>query len=219
MLFFLIVQEVRHQVRGLRERHPSNRSSSPRPGTRVPPGLLLLPHVQQAAEHRGWVLPHGGQEARLQGRLRGRQGTRWVSERRAEREERERGRERECMSVCMCVTVCVCVCVRVWGRARACVFAFVSAFWAHTALTLASVRQLSTTHLLHIVGMQSSASEITMFWSCREPTSKHPQQTTKSGCLNSTKQQRYKPYRSDCMNIDTNRSNSPTNHTVATAWT
>ena len=63
------LQEVRELVRVLRQEHPLHRLGPPGQGERVPPGLLRLLLLQEAAVHRGGVRPGGGEGA-LQGALR-----------------------------------------------------------------------------------------------------------------------------------------------------
>lgn len=62
-------QKIRDLVRVLRQEHPLHRLGPPRQGERVPPGLLRLLLLQEAAVHRGGVRPGGG-EGPVQGPLR-----------------------------------------------------------------------------------------------------------------------------------------------------
>uniref|UniRef100_A0A8D1E6L8 LIM homeobox 3 n=1 Tax=Sus scrofa TaxID=9823 RepID=A0A8D1E6L8_PIG len=71
-----LLQALRDQVRRVPAGHPAHAGGAPRPGLRVPPALLRLRRVQAAAGHGRRVLPHGGQPARVQGRLRDRQAAR-----------------------------------------------------------------------------------------------------------------------------------------------
>ena len=66
----LFVQVVRPEVRRVFERYSPVRRRPSRAGQRLSHGLLLLRHLQQEDGHRRRVLPHGGQEAALQDRLR-----------------------------------------------------------------------------------------------------------------------------------------------------
>ena len=79
------LQEVWHQVRRLLGGHLPQRPGAPRAEQGVPPGLLHLRHVQQAAVHgRGAVRP-GRAQVHLQGGLpeqpgpRDRAAVRWDS--------------------------------------------------------------------------------------------------------------------------------------------
>lgn len=74
-----VPQALRDQVRRVPAGHPAHAGGAPRPGLRVPPALLRLRRVQAAAGHGRRVLPHGGQPARVQGRLRDRQAARSVA--------------------------------------------------------------------------------------------------------------------------------------------
>lgn len=67
----LWVQTVRHEVRRVRTGDPAHAGRPQGPGQRLPPAVLLLRDVRQAAQHRRRVLPHGGPEAGLQAGLRG----------------------------------------------------------------------------------------------------------------------------------------------------
>ena len=67
-------QAIRHQVLVVREGHRSHRDRAARSRQRLPPPLLLLHHLHPAAVHGRRVLPHDRQQARVQGRLRGRKG-------------------------------------------------------------------------------------------------------------------------------------------------
>lgn len=66
----LSLQEIRHQVRGLPAGHPAHAGGAQGAGLRLPPALLRLHRVQEAAGHGRRVLPDGGQQAGVQGRLR-----------------------------------------------------------------------------------------------------------------------------------------------------
>jgi hypothetical protein len=66
----LFVQVVRPEVRSLFEWYSPVRRRPSRAGQRLSHGLLLLRHLQQEDGHRRRILPHGGQEAALQDRLR-----------------------------------------------------------------------------------------------------------------------------------------------------
>lgn len=63
------LQKVRHLVRLLRPQHPRHGLGAPGQGQRVPPGLLRLLLLQEAAFHRRGVRPGGGEGA-VQGALR-----------------------------------------------------------------------------------------------------------------------------------------------------
>lgn len=63
------LQKVRHLVRLLRPQHPRHGLGAPGEGQRVPPGLLRLLLLQEAAVHRRGVRPGGGEGA-VQGALR-----------------------------------------------------------------------------------------------------------------------------------------------------
>lgn len=73
-----VPQALRDQVRRVPAGHPAHAGGAPRPGFRVPPALLRLRRVQAAAGHGRRVLSHGGQPARVQGRLRDSQAARSV---------------------------------------------------------------------------------------------------------------------------------------------
>ena len=74
----VLPQAFRDQVRCVPAGHPAHAGGAPRPGLRVPPALLRLRRVQAAAGHGRRVLSHGGQPARVQGRLRDGQTARSV---------------------------------------------------------------------------------------------------------------------------------------------
>ena len=73
-----VPQTVRHQVRGVRAGDPPHPGGAAGPGQRVPPPLLRLHPLPASTQHGGRVLPHGGQQTRLQKRLRAGQATRSV---------------------------------------------------------------------------------------------------------------------------------------------
>lgn len=50
--------------------HPAHAGGAEGAGLRLPPALLRLHRVQKAAGHGRRVLPDGGQQARVQSRLR-----------------------------------------------------------------------------------------------------------------------------------------------------
>lgn len=56
-------------MRGLSAGHPAHAGGEEGAGLRLSPALLRLHRVQEAAGHGGRVLPDGGQQAGLQGRL------------------------------------------------------------------------------------------------------------------------------------------------------
>lgn len=57
-------------MRGLSAGHPAHTGGEESAGLRLSPALLRLHRVQEAAGHGGRVLPDGGQQAGVQGRLR-----------------------------------------------------------------------------------------------------------------------------------------------------
>lgn len=54
-------------MRGVPAGHPAHTSGEEGAGLRLPPALLRLHRVQEAAGHGGRVLPDGGQQAGVQG--------------------------------------------------------------------------------------------------------------------------------------------------------
>lgn len=57
-------------MRSVPARHPTHAGGAEGAGFRLPPALLRLHRVQEAAGHGRRVLPDGGQQAGVQGRLR-----------------------------------------------------------------------------------------------------------------------------------------------------
>ena len=66
MVFFRTPQTFRHQVRGVRARNPPDAGGAQGAGQRLPPALLCVHPLPTPAQHWRRVLPHGGQQARVQ---------------------------------------------------------------------------------------------------------------------------------------------------------
>lgn len=66
----LVWQAFRDEMRGLRPRISTVASREKGTGAGLPSNLLLVRPLLPATGHRRRVLPYGGQEARLQTRLR-----------------------------------------------------------------------------------------------------------------------------------------------------
>lgn len=77
--FWSSKKEIRDQVRSVSAGDSAHTGGEEGAGLRLPPALLRLHRVQEAAGHRWRVLPDGGQQAGVQGRLRDRQTERWAA--------------------------------------------------------------------------------------------------------------------------------------------